>query len=106
MGLPGDLEQLRHLRHQGLSAAARPESVEAAFYLGQGHQERGTEEVGLDLHIVLLDGGGQCRALSAAGVQLFVQDPVGQLMGAGKAQPAGAAVLTAQGGVDQDGPGP
>lgn len=101
-GLPGYLEQCCHIRYQRITAPSCPHPVKRSFDLWHGHQYGRTQDIGLYFHIILL--GSQCHrcTLASALVELFMQDPVGQFVGAGKAQPPRSRLILTQGCVDQD----
>ncbi len=104
-GLPGYLEHVGHIVDELSVLTAPAELVEAPLDLGDGHEDSGAQHIGLHLHVALGRLRQQRRAFPCAGVQPLVENPVGQLMGAGKPQTAGVGVLITEGSVNEDRPG-
>ena len=97
-GLLGDLEGPSHFRNQMFMASACAQTVKTPFYLRQGHEESSSQGVSLpfDQTIAFIQ---RCFSfigshIACARIQLLVQDPVPQFVGAGEPQPAEEPVHT------------
>ena len=107
-GLLGDLKNVGHIRDQLLAIPARLELVKASLYLGQRHQKDGPQQIRLHFQCAVLRSDDVCSChhgctLAGFAVQSLMQQPVCQLMSAGKAQSACGGILSAEGAIDEYG---
>ena len=101
-GLFGYPEQSCHICHQCFRISACPKAVKGPLYLRNGHENSGTKDISLDLHVILLSSKCHSRTFSSPLIEFLVKDPVGQLMSTGKAQPASSLLILAEGCVNKN----
>ena len=103
-GLFGYLKDTCHIRHQLLIRPSGAQLIETALDLRQRQQKDRSQQVRLHFQCVVALIAGTERRVFAGPAELFLMEqPVPQLMGAGKAQPPGRCFLFAERAVDEDG---
>lgn len=96
-GLLGYLKDTCHIRHQLLIRPSGAQLIETALDLRQRQQKDRAQQVRLHFQcVVALIAGTECRVFAGPAELFLMEQPVPQLMGAGKAQPPGRCFLFAE----------
>lgn len=102
-GLFGHLKYAGYIIDELAVLTAPVKLIEVLLDLGDGHKDCGAQHIGLYLHVVFRFLRQQRCTFSRSCIQSLVKYPVGQFIGAGKAQTACAGILLTERCINKDG---